>query len=299
MRIAISGSSGLIGSALSQALESRGDEVVHLVRRSVADAAREIQWDPGAGLADSAGAEGLDAVVHLAGAGIADKRWTARRKDEIWTSRVDGTRHLVESLGQLTRPPRRFLGGSAIGYYGSRGVERLDEASSAGDGFLGELCVAWEKATEAALGFAEHVYPLRTGIVLSTAGGALAKMLPPFKLGLGGRIGSGEQCMSWISLDDEIGAILHLLEADIESGPVNLTTAEPATNHEFTKALGRVLGRPTVFPLPALVVKTLFGEMGEEALLGSQYVLPRRLQDAGYRFEQPDLEAALEHALGS
>jgi uncharacterized protein (TIGR01777 family) len=270
---------------------------VRLVRRPAEPDGSEVRWDPSRGIVDTAAMEDLHAVVHLAGAGIADRRWTARRKDELWDSRVDATRHLVASLAGLERPPRRFLGGSAIGYYGSRGVEQLDESSTAGTGFLSELCVAWEKEAQAALAFAERVYALRTGIVLSTAGGALAKMLLPFRLGFGGRIGSGEQSMSWITLDDEVGAILHLLDSDLDSGPVNLTAADPATNTEFTKALGRALGRPTLFPLPTFVVRTAFGEMGEEALLGSQHVLPRRLQTDGYHFRQPDLETALTHIL--
>lgn len=298
MRVAVSGSSGLIGSALCRALEARGDEVVRLVRRPVAEGANEAQWNPASGFFESPMLEGLDAVVHLAGAGIADKRWSPKRKDVLWNSRVAGTRNLVASLAQLSRPPRRFLGGSAIGYYGSRGVERLDESSDAGTGFLAELTVAWEAETEAAAAFAERVYMLRTGIVLSKAGGALRKMLLPFKLGLGGKVGSGQQCMSWIAIDDEVGAIVHLLEAELGSGPVNLTAPEPVSNAIFTQALGRVLGRPTAFPLPAFMVKALFGQMGEEALLGSQLVLPRRLEAVGYRFGQPEVEAALGHVLG-
>jgi len=297
MRVAVSGASGLIGSALCAALTARGDDVVRLVRRPVA-AADEAQWVPGSGLVDPDHVEGLDGVVHLAGSGIADGRWTAKRKESLWSSRIDGTRGLVDSLASLSQPPRRFLGASAIGYYGSRGAERLDESSGPGHGFLAELCVAWEGETEGAAAFAERVYPLRTGIVLSTRGGALRKMLLPFKLGLGGRIGSGEHHMSWIAIDDEVGASLHLLEAGIESGPVNLTAPEPATNAQFTEALGRTLGRPTPFPLPTFIVKALFGEMGQEALLGSQFALPRRLEAADYRFSLPDLELTLRHVLG-
>jgi uncharacterized protein (TIGR01777 family) len=232
------------------------------------------------------------------GAGIADGRWTARRKEILWNSRIDGTHGLVDSLSSLERPPRRFLGGSAIGYYGNRGAERLDESSGPGDGFLAELCIAWEEEIQAASAFAERVFALRTGIVLSVRGGALRKMLLPFKLGLGGRIGSGEQFMSWIAIGDQVGAIVHLLEAEIGSGPVNITATSPVTNKVFTEALGRALGRKTPFPLPTFMVKALFGQMGREALLGSQCVLPRRLRAAGYRFSYPDLELTLRHVLG-
>jgi len=297
MRVAVSGSNGLIGSALCAALVAHGDDVLRLVRRPVSGD-NEAQWVPGSGLVDPTRVEGLDAVVHLAGAGIADGRWTAKRKEILWNSRIDATHGLVDSLGSLSRPPSRFLGGSAVGYYGNRGAERLDESSGPGDGFLADLCVAWEEEIDAAGSFADRVFALRTGIVLSTRGGALRKMLPPFKLGLGGRIGSGEQHMSWISIDDEIGSILHLLEADIASGPVNLTASAAVTNEVFTDALGRVLGRPTAMPLPAFMVKALFGQMGREALLGSQFVLPRRLRAAGYRFSHSDIDLALRHVLG-
>ncbi len=300
MLVAVTGSSGLIGSALTQTLEKSDHEVLRLVRRPAVGAG-EARWDPAGGFADPARLENLDAVVHLAGVGIADRRWSSRRKAAIYDSRVSGTRHLVSALEQLNRPPRRFLGASAIGAYGNRGAERLEEASPTGTGFLADLCVAWEKEVAAASVFAERVYQLRTGVVLSRAGGALGKMLPPFKLGLGGRIGSGEQYMSWISIDDQVGAILHLLEADLggslESGPVNLTAPTPVTNREFTSSLGRALGRPTFLPLPPFAIKLLFGEMGEEALLGSQCVLPRRLQANGYRFAHTDIDRALDHLL--
>jgi uncharacterized protein (TIGR01777 family) len=300
MQVAVTGSSGLIGSALTPALEGRGHKVLRLVRRP-ASGAGEASWDPAGGLADPARLENLDAVVHLAGVGIADRRWSAKRKAAIYDSRVSGTRHLVSALAALDRPPKRFLGGSAIGIYGSRGIEQLEEASPVGDGFLADLCVAWEREAAVAATFAERVYYLRTGIVLTTRGGALGKMLMPFRLGLGGVIGSGEQCMSWITIDDQVGAIAHLLETSLEdsleSGPVNLTAPNPLTNRDFTHALGLALGRPTVFPLPAFMVKALFGEMGVEALLGSQCVVPRRLQDNGYSFAQTDIDRALGHLL--
>ncbi len=250
MRVAISGSSGLIGSALTRALEDRGDEVVALVRSRSDNGASAALWKTDRGLLERDPVQGVDAVVHLAGAGIADKRWTPQRKKLIYSSRVDGTRNLVASLASLERPPRRFLCASAIGFYGDRGDERLDEGSDSGAGFLAEVCRAWENESRAAEEFAERVYQLRTGIVLAADGGALAKMLTPFKLGLGGVIGSGRQYMSWIALADEVGAILHLLDSEAESGPVNLTAPRPVTNREFTKTLGDALGRPTIFPLP-------------------------------------------------
>ena len=300
MLVAVTGSSGLIGSALTQALEKRGHGVVRMVRRPAVGTG-EARWDPAGGLAEPARLENLDAIVHLAGVGIADRRWTARRKAAIYDSRVSGTRHLISALAQLDRPPARFLGASAIGAYGSRGAERLEEASQTGEGFLADLCLAWERETAAASAFTERFYSLRTGIVLSSRGGALGKMLTPFKLGLGGILGSGEQYMSWISIDDQVGAILHLLEAELdrslESGPVNLTAPTPVTNREFTRALGRALGRPTILPLPTFAIRLLFGEMGEEALLGSQFVLPRRLQASGFRFAHTDIDRALDHLL--
>lgn len=298
MRIAISGSSGLIGSALAGALAARGDEVVALVRsRSEADGSTAL-WNVEEGLLEREPLQGVDAVVHLAGAGIADRRWTTERKRLLYSSRVDGTRNLVASLASLEHSPRRFLCASAVGYYGDRGDETLDEGSDAGDGFLADLSRAWENEARAAEEFAERVYQLRTGIVLSTEGGALAKMLTPFKLGLGGVIGSGRQFMSWISLADEVGAILHLLDTEMVSGPVDLTGPAPVTNREFTKTLGAALGRPTLFPLPALMVKLVFGQMGEEALLASQRALPKRLESDGYAFRHRDLGSALTDALG-
>lgn len=296
MRIGISGSSGLIGSALAKALEARGDMVVRLVR-SGGGTDSEALWSSSAGLIEPAPVEGLDALVHLAGAGIADKRWSEPRKRLLHSSRIDGTRSLVESCSRLEPPPRRFLCASAIGFYGNRGDESLDEESGVGSGYLAELCEAWENEASGAESWAERVFALRTGIVLSTAGGALPKMLPPFRLGLGGVLGSGDQYMSWISIDDEVGAILRLLETDQPSGPVNLTAPAPATNRHFTKALGGALKRPTVFPVPRIAIKTLFGEMGEEALLGSQRVLPRRLEASGFHFQHPSLEGALQAIL--
>ena len=297
MRFAISGSSGLIGSALDAALVGRGHQVLRLVR-SGGDSPTEVLWDPDSGIAEAAALEGLDAVIHLAGAGIADKRWSAARKKVLVDSRVVGTRSLVGALGQLDRPPRRFLSASAIGVYGERGDEILTEASERGSGFLADLCVAWEAEASAAKAWADRVFTLRTGIVLSRSGGALTKMLPPFRFGLGGVLGSGEQYMSWISIEDEVGAILHLLDSSMPSGAVNLTGPKPVTNREFTRALGSTLRRPTIFPVPAFAVRALFGQMGEEALLGSQRVTPAALEEDGFLFRHPTVTAALEAALG-
>lgn len=297
MRIAISGSSGLIGSSVAGALRERGDEVVALVRSRRDTDETSALWSPDEGLLERDPVQGVDAVIHLAGAGIADKRWTAERKRLLYSSRVDGTRNLVASLASLERPPGRFLCASAVGFYGDRGDERLDETSDSGGGFLADLCRAWENEARAAAEFARRVYQMRSGIVLSTEGGALPKMLTPFKLGLGGRIGSGRHYMSWISLDDEVGAILHLLDSEMESGPVDFTAPSPVTNREFTRALGAALHRPTLFPLPAFAVELLFGQMGEEALLYSQRVLPRRLEEDGYCFRHEELAAALSDVL--
>lgn len=298
MKIGISGSNGLIGSALSAKLRDGGHQVLPLVRRPPASDS-EVGWNPSAGLSDPASAEGLDVLVHLAGANIGEARWSDARKQLLRESRVDATSVLMESLQQLDLPPRRVLTASAIGYYGSRGDEVLDEGSAVGKGFLAELTADWEQAAMAAGSFAERTYALRSGVVLSTEGGALAKMLTPFKLGAGGIVGSGAQYMSWISLQDEVAAIIHLLTSDLDSGPVNLTAPTPATNREFTKALGSALGRPTVFPLPAFVVKTIFGEMGEELLLASTRVEPDRLKGDGFGFAQPGIDAALQAVLGA
>jgi uncharacterized protein (TIGR01777 family) len=296
MKVAISGSSGLIGKTLSAKLEEGGHQVVSLVRRPPASAA-EIGWDPSKGLSEPDSAEGLDAIVHLAGANIGESRWSDSRKQLLRESRVDSTSKLMASLLKLERPPRRVLAASAIGYYGDRGDELLDERSTVGTGFLAELTADWEEASRTSSDFADRVYILRTGIVLSTEGGALAKMLTPFKLGAGGVIGSGDQYMSWISIQDEVAAIVHLLASDLSSGPVNLTAPAPVTNREFTKTLGKALGRPTIFPLPAFMVKTIFGEMGEDLLLGSTRVEPDRLEKDGFVFAQPGFEAALRTVL--
>ena len=298
MRVLVSGSSGLIGSVLCEVLNRAGHTVLHLVRpqsRDMRPANGAVGWNPISGAFDGAKAEGADAVVHLAGASIA-QRWSAEYKQTLRSSRVDATRHLVSELAKLSRPPKVFIGGSAIGYYGNRGDEQLTEQSAPANDFLGEMSQAWEAEAAKAAAFGARVVHLRTGIVLARQGGALGKMLPPFKMGVGGVVGSGKQWMSWIGMEDIVGVILYLLENSDAKGPVN-AVAGAATNREFTKALGKVLSRPTIFPLPAFVARIAFGEMADALLLGSQRVIPARLQQLGYKFVHPTLDAALRFAL--
>jgi hypothetical protein len=297
MHIAVTGSNGLIGSALVASLGAGGHRVSRLVRGPLAGAGA-IEWDPAAGVRDAALLEGLDGVVHLAGENIGAGRWTVRRKAEIRRSRVEGTQRLCEALARLARPPKALVCASAIGIYGDRGDEPLTEESSPGGDFLAEVCRAWEAATGPAAGAGIRVVCLRFGVVLSPAGGALKKMLLPFRLGAGGRIGSGRQYMSWIALDDAAGAIHHALRDESLAGPVNAVAPFPATNAEFTRILARVLRRPAVAPLPAFAARLALGEMADALLLASQRVLPARLRASGYAFRFPDLEGALGHLLG-
>ena len=297
MRVAITGSSGLIGTALTRRLTESGHTTVPVVRR--APQADEIGWAPADGRLDPADLAGIDAVVHLAGAGIGDKRWTDAYKKELVDSRTKPTALLSEAIAAADDGPRVLLSGSAIGYYGSRGDEELDESSEPGSGFLSELCVRWEDATGVAAAAGVRVAHLRTGIVLSADGGALKKQLPLFKLGLGGKMGDGTQWQSWISIDDEVAAIEHLLTAD-HSGAVNLTAPAPVTNREFTETLGKVLGRPTFLPIPKFGPRlALGGELAENLLFTGQRVLPKVLEtDDGFTFAHPDLETALRALLG-
>ncbi|MEB3327684.1 MAG: TIGR01777 family oxidoreductase [Candidatus Sericytochromatia bacterium] len=295
-RILVSGASGLIGRALVAFLQGGGHEVVRLVRRPAGPG--EVQWDPERGVLDPQALEGFDAVVHLAGEGIAEGRWTAERKARILRSRTEGTRVLSAALAGLARKPEVLISASAIGFYGDRGNEPLDETAEPGRGFLADVTRAWEAAAAPAQDAGIRVVWLRTGIVLSPRGGALAQMLPPFQLGLGGPVGSGRQVMSWIALDDLVGAIHHALFTPALRGPVNGTAPAPVTSTEFGRVLGHVLGRPAVLPLPGLAVRTLFGEMGEALLLGGARVQPGALTASGFTFLCPSLEQALRHELG-
>jgi uncharacterized protein len=295
-RIAVSGSRGLVGSALLPYLTTQGHEVIRL-RRGAGESGGAA-WDPARGLARPADLEGVDAVVHLAGENIAARRWTTARKAEIRRSRVDGTRALCESLAGLSCPPRVLVSASAIGFYGDRGSELLAESSPRGAGFLADVAEAWEAAAGAAEQAGIRVVHLRFGVILSPAGGALRKMLFPFRMGLGGRVGSGDQFWSWVAIDDAVGAIAHAIRCDALRGPVNVVAPTPAANREFTATLARVLRRPALFPAPAGLLRLVLGEMADALLLSSARVQPARLQASGYRFRFPDLEAALRHLLG-
>ena len=302
MKIIVTGASGLIGSALVKTLLARGDEVTCLVRGAARarreDGAREVLWNPARGELDGAELEGHDAAIHLAGDPIAEGRWTEEKKRRIRESRVKGTTLLAETLARLTSPPRALLSASAVGYYGDRGEEDLNEESVPGADFLAGVCREWEASADAAKAAGVRVVKLRFGVVLSGAGGALTKMLTPFKLGVGGRIGSGKQYMSWIALEDVVGAILHSLAHEELEGAVNVVALRAVTNAEFTKTLGGVLGRPTIFAVPAFAARLAFGEVADAALLASQRAQPTRLVATNYQFEYPELEGALRHALG-
>jgi len=298
MHVAVTGSSGLLGTALRRALTAEGHRVSRLVRRP-STGPDEISWDPAAGVLDPAALAGVDAVVNLAGAGIGDKRWTDAYKRELLDSRVVTTTLLARTMAAMDTPPAVLLSASAIGIYGDRGDQVLTETSAPGTGFLAEICTAWEAATEPASAAGIRVAHLRTGIVLSREGGALNKMLPLFRMGLGGKMGNGRAYWSWISLEDEIGAIRFLLDNPV-SGPVNLTGPEPATNAEFTRTLGSVLHRPTLLPVPSFGPKLLLGgELAEALLFTSARVVPQALADAGYAFRHPDLASALRSAIGA
>lgn len=292
MRIAVTGSSGLIGSALVPALEADGHEVVRLVRRQPTGGG-EVRWDPSGGTVDAASLTGVEAVVHLAGASI-DRRWSDGAKRRIRDSRVSGTRLIAETAATLDPRPRTLVCASASGYYGNRGDEQLSESEPAGDGFLARVVQEWEAAAQPARDNAIRVVHLRQGLVLSRRGGALRRMLLPFRLGLGGRVASGRQWWSWVLLDDVVSAYRHALESEL-SGPTNVALA--STSGEFVKALGRALRRPTVFPVPALAVRLAFGQMGEELLVWGQRLSSERLRESGFRFAHAELEQALAHAV--
>ncbi len=301
MKLLVTGASGLVGGALVPFLAAAGHEVVRIGRSAgrSAPGAGDIRWDPGAGVLDADALEGFDGVVHLAGENIAAGRWNAEKKRRIRGSRVDGTRLLARTVAGLQRPPRVLVSASAIGIYGDRGEETLTEASAPGTGFLSEVCREWEAATEAAAEKGIRVVHARLGVVLSQHGGALAKMLTPFRLGAGGIVGNGRQYMSWVTLDDTVAAVGHLLETGSATGPVNVVAPAAVTNREFTRTLGRVLRRPTLFPLPGFAARLAFGEMADALLLASTRVKPAGLLDSGYTFRHGSLEDGLRHVLGA
>jgi len=294
MRVAVTGASGLIGSALGPVLERAGHEVVALVRGEEPRAG-EARWDPAAGTIDVAALEGIGAIIHLAGENIG-QRWTETSRKRILDSRVEGTRLVAETAAALDPQPV-LLAASAIGFYGQQGDQELTEASPRGEGFLGDVVSAWEAAAEPARGAGVRVVHLRQGLVLSKDGGALGRMLLPFRMGVGGRIGSGRQWWSWVAIDDVAAAYLFALAHPLD-GVYNLAAPGVVRNADFVDALGNVLGRPTIFPLPGVAVRLAFGEMGEEMLLGGQRVRSERLPSAGFEFAYTELEGALEHVLG-
>ena len=296
MKILIGGASGLVGTALIKALKPEGHEISRLVRHAPRDSS-EIEWSPDRYSIALARIEGFDAVVNLAGESIAEGRWTDDKKRRIRESRVKGTRLLGDALANLTVPPKTFICASATGYYGNRGDELLTETSAPGDDFLSEVCVEWEKATAHAIEKGIRVVNTRFGIILDKEGGALGKMLPPFRMGVGGRIGDGKQWMSWIALDDVVGALVFALTNESIKGPVNFVAPNPVRNSEFTKALGSVLSRPTIFPIPGFGLRLLFGEMADALLLSGARVKPETLEQSAYPFKYPELMGALRHVL--
>lgn len=298
-RIAITGASGLVGSSLARFLTTGGHRVARVVRRRGAVGEGDVYWSPAEGEIDAAALEGVDAVVHLAGENLAAGRWTDERRRRILESRVQGTRLLAEALAKLERKPSVLVSMSAVGYYGDTGEEPVDETAPSGEGFLAEVCREWEAAAQPARDAGIRVVHPRMGVVLSPEGGALAKMLPVFKLGLGGKLGKGDQFMSWIALDDALGALHHAVFEETLEGPANAVAPESVTNHEFTKTLGKVLGRPAVFTVPGAALKLGLGQgLAEEALLWGQRAVPARLTNTGFEWRYPRLEGALRHLLG-
>ncbi len=303
-RIIVSGASGFLGSSLVPFLTTGGHRVELLRRPNSSNGSlgslrlHSSAWDPSRGQLEGSAIDEADAFIHLGGRGIADSRWTPRIKDELVRSRVESTALLCRTLASLKRRPRVLLCASAVGIYGDRHDEAMNETSTRGEGFLADLCARWEDATRPAVDAGIRVVNLRIGVVLGPGGGVLAKLLMPFKLGLGGRIGDGRQFMPWIGLDDAIGAIHHCLFSESLSGPVNIVAPHSARNADFVAALGRVVKRPTVLPLPAGVVGALFGEMGRSVLLGGARVVPDRLRSSGFEFLQSDLDGAIRHELG-
>jgi uncharacterized protein (TIGR01777 family) len=299
MRILVSGSTGFLGTALIQTLEKEGHTIARLLRpetgRSIllGDSGQNVRWDPVAGEFDATAAEGADALVHLVGTSIAGRRWNASRKKLLRTSRIDATRHLMGALSKLQRPPRVIVAASAVGYYGDRGDEILSETSAAGRDFLAALCREWEAETARGVEFGARVVNLRFGIILAAHGGALLQMALPFKLGAGGRIGSGRQWMSWLTLAEAVSMIRFAIANSQLAGPANAVTPNPVQNSEFTRALAKALRRPALFPAPAFALRLALGEVADALLLSSQRVMPTMIEQNGYKFAHPDLAQAL------
>ena len=296
MKIAISGASGLLGTEFSEYLRKKGHKVLRLVRRKPGSS-DEIEWNPISGKIDKEKLENINAIVNFSGENIGLGRWTKNRKKVLFESRIDSTRLLADTVAQLKNPPQTFLSSSAIGIYGDCGSTLLNEGTQPGKGFLSELCVKWEKATDSAMKAGIRVIQMRIGVVLSSKGGALKKMLPAFYMGVGGKLGSGTQYFSWILIDDFVRAVYHLLISDNIQTPVNINSHEVVTNYEFTKTLGKVINRPTFLPLPGFVLKILFGQVAEELLLSSSNAVPQILIGSGFEFKYPRLEDALRFTL--
>lgn len=295
MRVLTAGASGLVGSALVPKLKAEVAEVIRLVRSAAGPG--EIEWHPDRGTIDAAALDGVDAIINLAGDGIANGRWTEEKKRRILDSRVNGTRLLSEAMAKLSRKPATFINASAIGFYGSRD-ELVDEESSPGEGFLARVCREWEAAAAPAEQAGIRVVKLRLGVILTKQGGIIGSMLMPFKLGLGGKVGAGKQVMSWVAMDDVVSAISFILSHQTLRGPINVVAPRPVTNEEFTKTLGRVLSRPTFMAMPAFAARLAFGEMADEMMLSSTRVAGKVLSEAGFRFQYPDLEGAVREMLG-
>lgn len=296
MKVLITGSTGLLGTELQKSFTAKGYDLLLASRKEPQDD-KHIQWSIEEGFTDPDKLEGVDVVVHLAGENVSGLRWTDEKKKAIRDSRVLGTRNVVDAISKLKHKPKVFVASSAIGFYGERGEEEVTESSAAGDNFLAVVCKEWEAESRRAEDAGIRTVLLRTGIVLSKDGGALATMLTPFRLGVGGVVGSGKQWMSWISLEDEIAVINYVIENENIRGAVNAVSPNPVTNHDFTKTLGDVLYRPTFLPLPEFAVSMIFGEMGDALLLASTKVMPKRLEDAGFEFKYPNLKEAIERAV--
>ncbi len=298
MKTIVSGSSGLVGSALVLALTKAGHDVIRLVRRHEHENSSTIFWSPDEGEIDADSCDNVETVVHLAGENIAAGRWSPARKQLIRDSRVDSTRLLAETMAACENPPKTMVVASAVGYYGNRGDDLLHEDTSPGEGFLADVCREWEDAAQPAIDRGIRVVKLRIGVVLSPKGGALAKILPAYKMSLGGTIGTGREFMSWLTLKDLVDITLFAIDNEAISGPVNAVSPHPVTSAEFAKTMGRVLGKPTFLPVPAFALKVVFGEMAKETLLSSTRVAPSKLEKHGFQFTHPDLETALRGLLG-